>query len=363
MVKLKQGNILTTDAEVLVNTVNTVGVMGKGIALQFKKAFPDNYEAYKKACKDGLLKPGHMFTFKRRTLPNPRYIINFPTKRHWKAKSKLTDIKDGLIDLVKEVNNLKAKSVAVPPLGCGLGGLNWAIVYPLMKEAFANSPNVEWILFEPTGTPEVKEMVNRTKRPKMTKGRAAVLGLINRYLVPGYDYPVTLLEIQKLVYFLTVSGENLDRVVFEKAYYGPYADVLRHVLEKIDGHFITGYGDGKNGPEVPIKLLPWAAREAEKYIQSDPSTQKHFNEVVKLIEGFETPFGMELLATVHWVAMHENPEAKVNPQIVLKEIQKWDTRKSNLMQPKQVEIAWKKLKELGWFDKNHPTTDSTSTQP
>jgi len=349
MIEFKKGNLLATDAEALINTVNTVGVMGKGIALQFKKAFPENYEAYKKACDEGRVKSGHMFIVDRESLTNPHYIINFPTKRHWKGKSKLEDIKNGLVSLVEDVKKAGIKSVAVPPLGCGLGGLSWNHVYSLMKEAFAKAPEVEWLVFEPTGAPEAKDMMNKTKRPKMTKGRAAVLGLIDRYLVPGYDYPISLLEIQKLVYFLTESGEHLNQVVFEKAHYGPYADVLRHVFEKIDGHFIFGYGDGKNKPDVPINLLPDAAKEAKEYIKSHPDTQSRFDRVVKLIEGFETPYGMELLSTVHWVATRENSAAKEDYNVALNEITKWNTRKAKIMQPAHIQAAWKQLKEQGWF--------------
>lgn len=349
MIELKKGNLLATDAEALINTVNTVGVMGKGIALQFKKAFPENYEIYKKACdKEGVM-PGHMFIVDLKSLTNPHYIINFPTKRHWKGKSKLEDIRNGLISLVEDVKRLGIKSIAVPPLGCGLGGLPWKQVYSLMKEAFEKAPEVEWLIFEPSGAPEAKDMMNKTSRPKMTKGRAAVLGLIDRYLVPGFDYPVSLLEIQKLVYFLTESGEHLNKVIFEKAAYGPYADVLRHVLERIDGHFISGYGDGKNKPDVPIDLLPEAAKEAEEYIKSHPDTQNRFDRVVKLIEGFETPYGMELLSSVHWVATRENTAAKEDYNIALNEIRKWNTRKANIMQPAHIKAAWVRLKEQDWF--------------
>ena len=350
MIEFKKGNLLATDAEALINTVNTVGVMGKGIALQFRKAFPENYEKYKKACDEGRVAPGQMFIVDRESLTNPHYIINFPTKRHWKGKSKVEDIKNGLAALVAAVNKLGIHSVAVPPLGCGLGGLSWEKVYSLMEGAFAKAPDVRWMVFEPSGASEAKDMVNKTKRPEMTKGRAALLGLVDRYLVPGYDYPVSLLEIQKLVYFLTESGEHLEQVTFEKAPYGPYADVLRHVLEKIDGHFISGYGDGKNKPDVPINLLPDAAKEAEQYIKSHPDTQRRFERVVKLIEGFETPYGMELLSTVHWVATKENPRAKESSDIALEEIRKWNTRKAKVMRPAHIKAARKRLKEQGWFD-------------
>jgi O-acetyl-ADP-ribose deacetylase (regulator of RNase III) len=349
MIEHKTGNLLATDSEALINTVNTVGVMGKGIALQFKKAFPENYETYKKACDNKEVVPGHMFIVNRNSLTNPHYIINFPTKRHWKGKSKIEDVANGLVSLVEDVKRLGIKTVAVPPLGCGLGGLPWDQVYPLMKQAFDKAPDVNWLVFEPTGAPKPKDMPNKTQRPRMTKGRAAVLGLIDRYLVPGYDYPISLLEIQKLVYFLTESGEHLNQVVFEKAAYGPYADVLRHVLEKIDGHFVNGYGDGKNKPDVSINLFPDAAKEAEEFIRSHSDTQSRFDKVVKLIEGFETPYGMELLSTVHWVATRENYSAKDDYKIALTEIKKWNTRKANLMQPSHIEAAWKRLKEQDWF--------------
>jgi len=350
MLKLTTGSLLETNAEALVNTVNTVGIMGKGIALQFKKAFPDNYDAYRKAAKEGKIKTGCMFIFERKSLTNPHFIINFPTKHHWKENSKLEYIKEGLSELVKEVNRLGVKSVAVPPLGCGLGGLNWYKVYSLMKEAFVRTPEVDWIVFEPAGKPQAKDMPNKTEPPRMTEGRAAVLGLIQRYLKPGYAYTVSLLEIQKLVYFLTLTGE-LNKVVFCKERYGPYADVMRHVLERMEGHFITGYGDGGNEPNLQIKILPEAANKAEKYLQLHPEINKHFNEVVELIEGFETPYGMELLATVHWVATRENKKAKEDPEIALQEIKKWSTRKSETMQLPQVKAAWKKLKRNGWLEK------------
>ena len=303
MFELVKGNLLEADVEAVVNTVNTEGIMGKGIALQFRKAYPDNYEAYRRACEAGEVKPGKMFIYDQHSLTNPRYIINFPTKRHWRSKSRMADIETGLAALVGEVRRLGIRAIAVPPLGCGLGGLPWPEVRQRMRVAFEQAPEVRWLVYEPTGAPA--EIRNSTPRPKMTKGRAAVMGLIQRYLVPGFDYPVSLLEIQKLVYFLTEAGEELNQVKFAKHHYGPYADVLRHVLEKMDGHFITGYGAGENKPDTPIHIKPEAAAEAEKYLKEHADTHARFDRVAELIEGFETPFGLELLSTVHWVSHHE----------------------------------------------------------
>lgn len=149
MIEFKQGNLLEENAEALVNTVNCVGVMGKGIALQFKQAYPENFRQYEKACKAGEVQPGRMFTVATGNLFNPRYIINFPTKRHWKNNSKIEDIKSGLVALVQEVPSLGITSIAIPPLGCGNGGLNWADVKPLIVSAFAQLPEVRVIIFAP----------------------------------------------------------------------------------------------------------------------------------------------------------------------------------------------------------------------
>ncbi|NEO84017.1 MAG: macro domain-containing protein [Spirulina sp. SIO3F2] len=149
MVIIHQGDLLQAPAEALVNPVNCVGVMGKGLALQFKRQFPDNFQKYKQACAEQMVQPGKMLTI---SLPNdrhPHYIINFPTKRHWRSKSRLEDIQTGLADLIATVERLKIQSIAIPPLGCGLGGLSWAIVKPLVVDAFAAVPEVQVLLFDP----------------------------------------------------------------------------------------------------------------------------------------------------------------------------------------------------------------------
>ncbi len=165
MLKLKRGNLLDEKTEALVNTVNCVGVMGKGVALQFKRAFPDNFKQYQKACKNNEVEPGRMFIVATDSLLNPRYIINFPTKRHWRQPSQLDDIKTGLAALVAEVQRLKIQSIAIPPLGCGNGGLDWAEVKPLILEAFKPLPKIEVIVFEPAGAPSVEARAIATSQP------------------------------------------------------------------------------------------------------------------------------------------------------------------------------------------------------
>ncbi len=154
MTEITTGDILLADAEALVNTVNCVGISGRGIALQFRHAFPENFKAYAAACKRGEVQPGRMFVFEMGQLTNPRYIINFPTKRHWRGKSRLQDIESGLTALVREVRERHIRSVAVPPLGCGLGGLRWSEVRPKIEAAFAELPGVQLIIFAPAKSPD-----------------------------------------------------------------------------------------------------------------------------------------------------------------------------------------------------------------
>jgi O-acetyl-ADP-ribose deacetylase (regulator of RNase III) len=181
MIEYSKGNLLVADAEALVNTVNCVGYMGKGIALQFKQAFPANFTAYEKACRAHEVKPGRMFIFETGSMVNPKFIINFPTKRHWRGNSRIEDIESGLKALIEDVKRLGIRSIAVPPLGSGLGGLDWNVVRPMIEQAFAELPDVQVLLYGPQGAPNAKDMPVRTKQPKMTSARALFIKLMDQY--------------------------------------------------------------------------------------------------------------------------------------------------------------------------------------
>ena len=343
MIQFKKGNILNEKVEALVNTVNCVGVMGKGIALQFKNMFPQNYLAYKKACQNKEIKIGKMFVYGVQLLGNPRYIINFPTKRHWKEKSRLEYIREGLKDLVTTINKLKIKSIAIPPLGCGLGGLNWNDVKKILQEELKPiSDKVDIIIFTPKPNAEIIQVT--ASKPHMTPGRAALIKLINIYLEGLLDPYITLLEIHKLMYFLQEAGYNL-KLNFKKGYYGPYAENLRHVLNKIEGHFIKGYS-GDDKPYNTIELTPIALKTAEKTLLKNIDLQKTLSKVVKLVEGFESPTGLELLATTHWVIKHEN----VNPTVksVSEAFSHWNYRKKKITD-RQIKLAIDTLKRSNFI--------------
>jgi O-acetyl-ADP-ribose deacetylase (regulator of RNase III) len=350
MIELARGNLLVADVEALVNTVNTVGVMGKGIALQFKKAFPANFEAYARACERGEVAPGKIFVFDMGTLGGPRYILNFPTKRHYRDRARLDDIAAGLNDLVDVVVQRGIRSIAIPPLGCGNGGLAWKTVYPLIEEAMSASDleGVRVIVYEPAGEPDPDQMVDRTTRPKMTAGRAALLLLMHRYLATGWEYRLSLLELQKLAYFLQESGQDL-KLRFRPLFYGPYADELRHVLNRIEGHFVHGFGAGQNKPQTPIEPSGDAIGEAEAFLARDSAVMHRLDAVSALIENFETPFGMELLSSVHWVGRHgvAGSPAK-DPRGALEQLKHWNNRKSRTFQAKHVDQAWDRLATTDW---------------
>jgi O-acetyl-ADP-ribose deacetylase (regulator of RNase III) len=344
MIELTRGDILTADAEALVNTVNCVGVMGRGIALQVKNAFPDNFKDYAAACRRGDVQPGSMHVFETGQFTNPLYVINFPTKRHWRGRSRLADVEAGLEALVAEVKRLGIRSVAVPPLGCGLGGLDWAEVRPRIEAAFGELPDIHALVYEPAGAPEASRMAKPRKVPTMTPGRAALIGLMNRYLAGLMDPFVTLLEVHKLAYFMEAAGEPL-RLNYVKGPYGPYAEKLRHVLSHIEGHYVIGYADGADRPNRQLELVPGAVKDAAEFLAAHPGTQERFERVADLVEGFETPFGLELLSTVHWVVAQEGA---TTPDGTVAAVHEWSERKLDFTSD-QIALAHNVLADKGWL--------------
>ena len=337
MIQLTHGNLLTADVEALVNTVNCVGYMGKGIALQFKKAFPANNDAYRAACAKGDVQIGRMFVHATGSALNPKFIINFPTKRHWRDLSRLEGIEAGLTALVAEVQRLGISSIAIPPLGCGLGGLDWDDVRPRIETAFAPLPQVRVLLYVPAGAPAADAMPIGTAQPRLTIARALLIKLMAQY--SALDYRLSLLEIQKLAYFLQEVGEPM-RLGYRKGPYGPYAHNLNKVLEVLEGHYIRGYGDNQK-PDVSLELLPDAVAQADALLQ-DEATQARLERLSKLIEGFETPYGMELLSSVHWLAVHDEPRVN-DAEAALAELQRWNPRKRKVFRLEHVRVAWQRL--------------------
>ncbi len=347
MIEPSKGNLLRAPAQALVNTVNTEGVMGKGIALQFKNAYPEVFNAYADSCRAGEVQLGKMDVHDLGGIgEGPRWVINFPTKGHWRSRSHLRDVATGLRDLVATVKRLDIQSIAVPPLGCGNGGLDWADVRPMIEQAFAELSSVKVMMFEPAGAPPATEMPNVTVRPSLTTSSAALLVLMHRYLGGLMDPFVTLLEVHKLMYFMQEAGQSL-RLKYQADKYGPYAVNLSHLLKRLDGHYIQGFGDGASDPTKPLEPLEEGVMQAFDYLARDDETMRRIDQVAKLIEGFEDPYGMELLSTMLWV-MVEYPETRNSAATAIQKVQAWSPRKRSYLKVSHLEKAWRQLKTQEW---------------
>lgn len=343
MIKYMTGDIFNCEAEAIVNTVNCVGVMGRGLALQFKNKYPENFKVYQQACKLGEVQLGKMFVFQNNQLLSPRYIINFPTKDHWRGKSKIEYIEIGLQDLIAVIQRNHIQSIAIPPLGAGLGGLDWQLVKQKIEYSLSHLDNVDIYIYEPNNA--IQHHTQTQEIPKMTTGRASLIELMNRYLQGLLDPTISLLEVHKLMYFMQESGENL-RLKYTKHHYGPYAENLRQVLKAIEGHFIQGYLDGGDNPHKPLMIMENAIIDAQAILKNSPQTQIHFEKVSQLVDGFESYDGLELLSTVHWAVIKEE---KYDLNQCIDYIYQWNEQKKRFT-PRQIGIAYERLQEQGWID-------------
>lgn len=335
MIKFTKGNILTAEVDALVNTVNTVGVMGKGIALAFKKAFPLNFKLYKEACDNKEFTVGSMFTTNTGQLM-PRYIINFPTKEHWKGRSKIEYIENGMKSLVETIKTNEIKSIAIPPLGCGNGGLQWSVVKPIIINELKNiDSDIEIIIYEPGFN---NQTIPVKKEISLTPARAMLLIALKDYQVLGYS--INLLVAQKIAYFLQRIGEPLN-LQYEKGHYGPYSNRLQHLLKYLNGYYLNfKHEDTKPSSRVSIDHF----EKVESYTQDklDNNQLERLKKVRELIEGFESPYGLELLATVDYIS--QNEEIKDTDEMISK-IGEWTHRKKEIMKPFHIQVAHERLKE------------------
>ena len=344
MISFHNSNLLKSDAEALVNTVNTVGIMGKGVALQFKEHFPLNYKLYQKACEAGEVKLGKMFVTETGQLTGPRYVINFPTKADWRSFSKLSHIAEGLDDLVRVIEEKNIKSIAVPPLGCGNGGLDWKDVKPLIVSKLSTlAPIVQIEIFEPGHHSYTKTTTNGVA--KLTKARALTVALADRYNVLGFD--ISHLEIQKLAYFLQELGQTDLRLNYQKGHYGPYATNLKHLLAHLEGSYFKGqirFQDMK--PTDSLQLVKEHLPEVNKVIETKLTAEEknRLEKLSRLIEGFESPFGLELLATVHWANKVLGGNATLSS--VESHIHNWSTRKKETMNRSQIDVGLQRVNQF-----------------
>lgn len=350
MIRFTQGNLLEAPVEALVNTVNTVGVMGKGIALMFKERFSENYRQYAAACKAGTVRTGKMFVTEPAELNGPRWVVNFPTKDHWRSPSRIEWITTGLQDLRQFLIESEVKSVAIPPLGAGNGGLDWAAVRAEIESALGGL-DIDVLVFEPTS--KYQNVAKRAGVEKLTPARALIAELVRRYWVLGME--CSLLEIQKLAWFLERAidrfgpGENPLDLQFVAHRYGPFASRLSHLLNNLDGSYL--HCEKRISDADPFDVI-WFDDERkdflQAYLRSEAKDYARALEVtVSLIDGFESPYGIELLATVDWLLSRENVAPTV--PAIREGLKKWSggsasaARKDRLFDDKVIRIALDRL--------------------
>lgn len=343
------GDLLKSDVDAIVNTVNCVGVMGKGIALQVKRRYPAVFDEYARECKLGNVRIGNMLPVPTNELTGPTWVINFPTKTHWRARSRLSYIADGLLDLVRVVKALGLRSIAIPPLGAGNGGLNWADVGPMIREAFAHLDDVKVFLYAPA---QGHREIAPSPRVNMTRTRAIVLSLMDQYaearaeVEPLSGDGLSHLEIQKLLYFADCVDPSL-KLAYAQGKYGPYSDRARHLLIAMEGNFVSGFGDGA---DKVLDLRPIAPTEQGRsellhYLETaaDEVTEV-VDQVMTIVHGYEEPYGLELLASTHWVVKHERAESA---QAAAEAVRNWTERKGRIFTDRHVERALTQLKTAG----------------
>jgi O-acetyl-ADP-ribose deacetylase (regulator of RNase III) len=343
--KFITGNLLNAKTQAIVNTVNTVGVMGKGIALQFKERFPQNYKAYATACKKGLVITGKMFVFTEPDLLNDeKIIINFPTKEQWFRKSQYSFIEEGLKDLLKVIKENNIKSISIPPLGCGNGGLKWDKVKSLMIKYLGNLNEVEVFIYQPNEKiKEILQKENNKKDIKLTPARAMLLYALFKY--ERYGEYSTVFTANKLAYFLQESGENL-KLKFEPYTYGPYAQAVEKVLYALNGKYIKGLEQMDAKPFEALALNYERYDEVNFYVKEKLSQNQRdrLDSLFNAINGFESTLSLEILSSVHYIKQ-EYP--KIEMEQILSKIKEWNKRKEALITEQYVQIAYDHLNEYG----------------
>lgn len=339
MIKFTTGNILESPAQALVNTVNTVGVMGKGIALQFKKAFPENFKAYIKACKNKEIDIGKLFVFKENTLAGEKIIINFPTKKDWRKPSEYEYIEKGLDDLIRVIKKYHIKSIAIPPLGAGSGGLLWEKVKRIIHDKLGNL-DIDIFVYEPSK--EIREKLKK-ERVKLTDARALMLYVFYDMVKQG-EY-VSEFSAEKICYFLQKFGaEKYFKLKYQPNFYGPYSGKVRYVLNYLNGSYILGYSAMNKKPFEPILIIDDGYNEVKAYVESRPELKSIAHKTMLFLDGYYSDFGLELLSTIDWI-MKEKATYDINT--IKNVLEKWSNRKrSRFSSDKYIQIAIEHIKKF-----------------
>lgn len=342
MIKYITGNILESNTDALVNTVNTAGIMGKGIALQFKKAYHNNFKAYVEACKRNKIEVGKLFVFKDSNLSSgEKYIINFPTKKDWRKPSEYSFIDVGLDDLIRVLKKYNIQSIAIPPLGAGNGGLEWGKVKKIIEQKLKNL-DVEVIVYEPTVY--IKEHLKK-EMVKLTDARALLLYVLYD-LVKNGEY-VSVFSGEKVCYFLQRFGAkgyfNLD---FSPYFYGPYSGKVRFILNVLNGSYIMGYNDMDKKPFEPLTLVADGYDMVKKHIESNTELYNIATKTTKFLTGFYSDFALELLSSIDFISINNKSFDK---DAIREQLENWTDRKRSMFSnPKYIDISLKQIQSTNF---------------
>jgi len=325
MIKKTKGNLLESSAEALVNTVNLQGVMGKGIALQFKKAFPYNYKEYKKACVESNIGIGKLhYTIDETLHGGKKVIFNFPTKTSWRKPSEYAYIEKGLQDLVRLIEELKIESIAIPPLGSGNGGLKWSNVLSLLYK-YLDPLEVLVEIYEPSKEIETALIIEKVK---LTPARALLLTCLYEIVRNGND--VSEFAAEKCAYFLQRFGcEDEFNLSFSPEVYGPYSGRVRFILNKLNGAYLSGYYDMNLGPFDEIGIKVDSRKEIEDYLlhYGNKNLKLIADKTCEFLGSFSSNFGLELLSSIDYIISNTG---KNDIDSVVAAINEWSPRKADL---------------------------------
>ena len=363
MVKVLIGDIFESGAQTLVNTVNTVGVMGKGIALGFRERFPDMYQDYVQRCARHTVRLGEPYLYRRMSPPN---IVNFATKDHWRSVSRLSDIVKGLQFLKARVREWGITSMAVPPLGCGEGRLEWRVVGPTLYRHLA-SLQIPIELYAPFGTPHEElspqflhsheedsaratPQVESIAPFRVEPGWIAIVAIIDLVSRERYHWPIGRVSFQKVAYFATEVGIPTG-LVYRRGSYGPYSDEIKHVLTRLINNGLIV--EKKLGRMLATDVGPTYIDAKKSYERFLEQWQEQIAAVADLVVRMNTD-DAEIAATVHFAAksLRETEGRKPSELEILQYVQKWKQRRRPPLKDTDIALAIRRLNILGWLDAN-----------
>jgi len=331
MITYTQGNMFDAQVDAIINTVNLVGVMGKGVAFQFKERFPENYRVYQEACKNHTIGIGNSLVVPAVWHGRHILIVNFPTKVHWRNPSEYLYVERGLDNLAEILKQYSIKSIAVPPLGAGNGGLEWERVRAMIANKLS-SVDCDVQVFEPG-----HDSVLRYRSVKLTPAKALLVYMLD--VLRKKEQSLSTFSAVKLVYFMQKCGaDSLFKMQFVPYTFGPYCDQVKKMLHSLDGAYITGYEDIAKKPFEPFGLIDESFAAVKSMVESDMLLLDLVHRTERLLEGYWDEYGMELLSTVDYIITKRGAGA-MSAEDIHQGISAWSERKEKLFGSADLQVV------------------------